>query len=81
MINDFFPIDPNVVRPFVYEDERTVSLHFDIAAIQSRMRRADPTALELDYTRTMMGFLLIEANPASLLMIGLGGGSLPTFCH
>jgi spermidine synthase len=45
------------------------------------MRRADPTALELDYTRTMMGFLLIEANPASLLMIGLGGGSLPKYCH
>ncbi|HJW11457.1 MAG TPA: fused MFS/spermidine synthase [Albitalea sp.] len=81
MINDFFPIDPNAVRPFVYEDERTVSLHFDIAAIQSRMRRADPTALELDYTRTMMGFLLIEASPASLLMIGLGGGSLPKYCH
>jgi spermidine synthase len=81
VVNDFFPVDPNTVRPFVYEDERTVSLHFDIASIQSRMRRADPTALELDYTRTMMGFLLIEPNPASLLMIGLGGGSLPKYCH
>lgn len=81
MINDFSPSDANAVRPYVYADERTVSMHFDMGSIQSRMCRADPTALELDYTRTMMGFLLVEPNPASLLMIGLGGGSLPKYCH
>ncbi len=81
MFNDFLPVDPNVVRPFVYEDERTVSMHFDISATQSSMRRADPCALVLAYTRTMMGFLLVEPDPASMLMIGLGGGSLPKYCR
>ncbi len=81
MFNDFAPIDPHQVKPFVYEDERTVSMHFDISATQSSMRRGNPSRLELTYTRTMMGFLLVEPEPASMLMIGLGGGSLPKYCH
>ena len=81
MSDDFFPIDPHALRPFVYEDERTVSMHFDMCSTQSCMRRAAPYALELDYTRAMMGFLLVEPNPATMLMIGLGGGSLPKYCH
>lgn len=80
-MNDFFPADPDLVEPFVCADERTVSMHFDISSIQSRMRRGDPTVLELDYTRTMMGFVLFEAAAESILMIGLGGGSLPKYCH
>lgn len=81
MYSDLAPSDADSVRPFVYEDERTVSMHFDISAIQSRMRRNDPCALELDYTRTMMAFLLFVPQPESILMIGLGGGSLPKYCH
>ncbi len=50
-------------------------------AIQSSMSLLNPQALELDYTRLMMGFLLFDSTPARLLMIGLGGGSLPKFCH
>jgi spermidine synthase len=69
------------VRPYVYEDERTVSLHFDMSSTQSRMRRADPCALDLDYTRAMMAFLMVAPEPASMLMIGLGGGSLAKYCH
>lgn len=78
---DFLPSDPDRVKPFVYEDERTVSLHFDISSIQSRMLRADPHALVLDYTRLMMAGLLLQPAPRRLLMIGLGGGSLPKYCH
>lgn len=81
MYSDLLPADADTVRPFVYEDERTVSMHFDILAIQSRMRRHDPYSLELDYTRTMMGFLLFAPQPERILMIGLGGGSLPKYCH
>jgi spermidine synthase len=81
LLNDFFPIDPDLVRPFVYEDERTLSLHFDMSTTQSRMRRDDPSALVLEYTRTMMGFLLFEPEPTSILMIGLGGGSLAKYCY
>ena len=45
------------------------------------MRRNDPTALILDYTRAMMGFLLFNPSPQAMLMIGLGGGSVPKYCH
>lgn len=81
VFEDFPEADPDRVRPFVYEDERGVALHFEISAIQSRMRRDDPYALDLDYTRAMMGFLLFVPEPRSMLMVGLGGGSLPKYCH
>lgn len=41
----------------------------------------DPTALDLEYTRTMMGFLLFVPQPRDIVMIGLGGGSIAKFCH
>jgi spermidine synthase len=81
LFNDFSPIDPDNVQPYVYEDERSLSLHFDMSSTQSRMLRADPYALALDYTRTMMGFVLVQPRPESILMIGLGGGSLAKYCH
>jgi len=56
-------------------------LHVGGEAIQSAMRLADPYALELDYTRCMMGFLLFHPEPREALMIGLGGGSLAKFFH
>jgi spermidine synthase len=33
--------------------------------------------LELDYTRTMSGALYLKPEPRSILIVGLGGGSLP----
>ena len=45
------------------------------------MRLADPDALDLPYTRRMMAFLLFNARPRSVLMLGLGGGSLAKFCY
>ncbi|RQP26235.1 transferase [Albitalea terrae] len=81
MLNDFLPADADAVRPYIYEDERTLSMHFDMSATQSRMRRADPCALDLAYTRTMMACLMLQPRPASMLMIGLGGGSLAKYWH
>lgn len=69
------------VRPFVWDDVHTKSLHFSISELQSRMRLEKPDALDVEYTRAMMGFLLFNARPASIAMIGLGGGSLAKFCH
>ena len=40
-----------------------------------------PWRLEVDYTRTMMGFLLFKPAPAHIGMIGLGGGSIAKFCY
>lgn len=69
------------VRPFVYDDAKTKSLHFSICELQSRMRIDRPDALDVEYTRAMMGFLLFNPEPRSIAMVGLGGGSLAKFCH
>jgi spermidine synthase len=67
-------------RPFVHDDGEAKSLHFTQAELQSRMNKLNPWRLEVDYTRTMMAFLLLKPAPRSIAMIGLGGGSLAKFC-
>lgn len=69
------------VRPYVDETLDTKALHFSMGEMQSRMSLSDPDALNLSYTRTMMGFLALKPEPAEIVMIGLGGGSLAKFCH
>ena len=69
------------VRPFVKEDASGKSLHFTQGELQSRMLTASPWHLDVDYTRTMMGFLLFHPAPLRIGMIGLGGGSLAKFCY
>lgn len=68
------------VKPFVHQTRSTKSLHFCMAEIQSCMDLAHPDALLLEYTRTMMGFLLFHPMVRRIAMIGLGGGSLAKFC-
>lgn len=67
--------------PRLHHNRQTVSLSLDTTLIQSVMLRDDPNELVLDYTRTMMGCLLLTPTPAKVLMIGLGGGSVPKYCH
>jgi spermidine synthase len=67
--------------PFIYEDDEVKSFHFTATAIQSSMRKSAPYELELSYTQTMMGFLLLQPEPRSILIIGLGGGSLSKYCY
>lgn len=69
------------VRPFIHDGDRGKALHFSLCEIQSRMKPDDPDALDLEYTRTMMGVLLFIARPNDIAMIGLGGGSLAKFCY
>jgi spermidine synthase len=65
----------------VHDDaDGTLWLDFDDGAVQSRMLRADPARLVLEYTRLMMGFLLLQPAPERIAMIGLGGGSLAKYC-
>jgi spermidine synthase len=68
-------------KPFVYRRHDSVSLHFDFNAVQSEMRCDAPDELVLGYTRTMMGFLLFKPKPEKIVMIGLGGGSIPKYCY
>ena len=57
------------------------SLHIGSDTVQSAMRITEPNDLELSYTRSMMGFLLFNENPLSVLIIGLGGGSVAKFIY
>jgi spermidine synthase len=59
-------------------------LHFGSEWVQGAMRIARPYALELEYTREMMGCLLLRGDPdwpKSVLQIGLGAASLTKFLH
>ncbi|MEP7297291.1 MAG: fused MFS/spermidine synthase [Burkholderiales bacterium] len=67
--------------PFVREELDHQSMHFSDAAIQSRMQLREPDALALEYTRTMMGFVLFQPVQAHAAMIGLGGGSIAKLLH
>jgi spermidine synthase len=79
---DFLPRqNPAHMRPFVEEFDGLLNLRFDMASVQSAMRLNKPNALELEYTRTMMRCLLFCAAPKSILMIGMGGGSLAKYAH
>lgn len=66
---------------YVSEKFGVRSLHIGSDTIQSSMRIARPNDLELSYTRSMMGFLLFNARPARVLIVGLGGGSLAKFIY
>ncbi len=57
------------------------TLHIGSDTVQSSMRLAKPNDLEVSYTRSMMAFLLFNPKPASVLMVGLGGGSLAKFIY
>ncbi len=73
--------DTPIERPRLHTNSQTVSLSFESTLIQSCMRLDAPDELVLDYTRAMMGFLLFNAAPRSILMIGLGGGSMLKYLH
>jgi spermidine synthase len=73
--------DPEMPKPSLCRTSTTLSLHFSWHETQSCMDLRQPDALKLDYTRTMMGFLLFVPEPANIAMVGLGGGSLTKFCY
>jgi spermidine synthase len=83
LIDDPVMSDPTAsAQPlFLSRSNSTLSLRFSWHETQSRMDLAEPDALVLEYTRTMMGFLLFKPEPSRVGMIGLGGGSLAKFCH
>jgi spermidine synthase len=55
------------------------SLYFGSSAKQSEMDISQPERLVLSYTQAMMAGLLFCPAPRSVLLIGLGGGSLVRF--
>lgn len=70
--DDFGPIE-------VVENDQLRSLHFGSKDKQSEMSLANPYDLTLEYTRLMALSLLFFPSPKSILILGLGGGSLAKF--
>jgi spermidine synthase len=68
-------------KPFLLEHDGVRHLYFSLRFVQSAMRIDEPDALDLAYTQKMMAFLLFNARPRKLLLLGLGGGSLAKFCY
>lgn len=68
-------------KPCLEERDGILALHFGSASVQSEMSIDAPDELVIPYTRDMMGFLLFDPEPASIAMIGLGGGSLAKYCY
>ncbi|MBT3199738.1 MAG: fused MFS/spermidine synthase [Phycisphaerales bacterium] len=48
---------------------------------QSTVKLGDPDRLELAYTRVMPVALAVVEKPKRILIVGLGGGSIPNFLH
>jgi spermidine synthase len=69
------------VAPGVHDEDGVRCLRFNEGVVQSSMRISEPFELDLSYTQTMMGFLLFNAEPRHILLVGLGGGSLSKYCH
>lgn len=68
--------------PVEISEQRGVRyLHLGGPAVQSAMRIRDPYALELEYTRAMMAFLLFQEAPREIGLIGLGGASIAKYIH
>jgi spermidine synthase len=63
----------------VVESHGVRSLHFGSSARQSAMALANPDHIELPYLRAMLVGLAFVPAPARILILGLGGGSLPRF--
>ena len=65
----------------VSEKDGVRSLHLGSPTVQSSMRLSAPYQLELAYSRGMMAFLLFTSTAKNVLIIGLGGGSIPKFIY
>ncbi|MDB5809367.1 MAG: spermidine synthase [Betaproteobacteria bacterium] len=74
------PADDNE-SVYISEKFGVRTLHIGSDTVQSSMRLARPNDLEVAYTRSMMAFLLFKPDPAAVLMVGLGGGSLAKFIY
>lgn len=65
----------------VSEIDGVRSMHLGSDTIQSSMRVKQPFHLELRYTRAMMSFLLFNDHVRDIVVIGLGGGSVPKYIY
>lgn len=68
------------IRVVDYPDEGRRCLHFSKSrGIQSSMKLKDPTVLDLRYSKSIIGALALHPEPKDVLLVGLGGASIPKF--
>ncbi|MCX5683213.1 MAG: fused MFS/spermidine synthase [Planctomycetota bacterium] len=68
------------IRVVDYPDEGRRCLHFSKSrGIQSSMILAEPDKLDLRYSKSMAAALALHPAPQDVLLVGLGGASLPKF--
>lgn len=72
---------PHLSKPFLRRRGRTLELQFAHGTSQSQMMVADPDRLLIDYTRTMLGAMVLARGVSCIGMVGLGGGSQAKYCH
>jgi spermidine synthase len=65
----------------IVDDSDYRSLYFAGSVLQSRISLNIPHELRLYYTRYMMSALLVQPEPAHVLLIGIGAGALVHFLH
>jgi spermidine synthase len=56
------------------------SLHLGTSWVQGAMRLSKPDAIELDYVRMMMMWMLFLPAPRHVVQLGLGSAALTRFC-
>jgi spermidine synthase len=71
---------PNFDPVVVSEQDGLRYLHFGTEWIQSAMRVRAPFELVVDYTRDMMAWEESLSDPAHIVQLGLGAGSLSKYC-
>lgn len=76
-LRDWLPRRSGAPRQVRHGD--MLDLRFENGVAQSRMRIGAPDELVVDYTRTMLGALLLHPAPRRIGMVGLGGGSQAKF--
>ncbi len=68
------------IRVVDYPDRGRRCLHFSkTRGVQSAMRLDAPVALELQYSRSMMAAFALVPEAKDVLLVGLGGASIPKF--
>jgi spermidine synthase len=74
-------VPPHLRKPSIRRRGDTIELQFAHGVSQSQMVTRDPDRLMIDYTRTMLGALVLVPRPRSIGMVGLGGGSQAKYCY
>ncbi|HUU10176.1 MAG TPA: fused MFS/spermidine synthase [Phycisphaerae bacterium] len=70
------------IRVVDYEKEGRRCLHFSKSrGIQSSMFLDDPYRLDLRYSKSMIAALALHPAPKDVLLVGLGGASIPKFIN